>query len=130
MGLTKRSREMFRVELFCEDKNLPRVLRALTGLVTTTPKIQPVANAEFTDGQIKQRTNGNAIELFKDWVRKRKIDTVSPTEIRQFAVEHGYMEKSYSLILKNLVLAKVVRRDPKKKGMHSRYVVLPFDKAK
>lgn len=115
---------MFRIELFCEDKNLPRILRALTGLIPATPKIQPVANAEAVGGKIKQRINGGAVELFKDWAKKRKLTSVSASHMREFAVEHGYMEKSYSLILKNLVAAKLIRRDPKVKGVHSSYIIL------
>jgi hypothetical protein len=121
---------MFRVELFCEDKNLPRVLRALTGLVTTTPKIQPVANAESVGGKIKQRTNGNAVDLFKAWATKNKLNSVTPSQMRDFAREHGYMETSYSLILKNLVLAKLVRKNPKTKGNRIAYTILSSNKVK
>lgn len=126
----KRSQEMFRIEFFCEDKNLPRILRALTGLSVGQPRVQPVANAETTGEKIKQRTNGNAVDLFSEWIKKRKLTFITPTLAREFAVEHGYMEKSYSLILKNLVAAKLIRRDPTKKSYQSRYIVLPAGKSK
>jgi hypothetical protein len=121
---------MFRVEFFCEDKNLPRILRTLTGLIPTTPKIQPVANAESVDGRIKQKTNGSAIELFKTWATKHKLISVAPNQIREFAREHGYMESSYSLILKNLVIAKLVRKNPKTKGNKISYKILFSTKVK
>ena len=46
---------MFRIEAFCDDKNLPRVLHALMGLVHGQPAIQPVANAKVEKGKVRAK---------------------------------------------------------------------------
>src|SRR5262245_51522187 len=115
---------MFRLEIFCEDKNLPRVLHSLTGLIADTPKIQPVANAKMTGGKIKAKVNGNLPELFKAFAKKNKLATVTPAELKTFAVEHGYAETSYSLFLARLVKEKILRKRSGTKGNRTAYMVL------
>jgi len=115
---------MFRIEAFCDDKNLPRVLHALMGLVHGQPAIQPVANAKVKKGEVRAKVNGNLPELFSVYIKKNKLEAVTPTNIKAFAVENGYAEGSYSLFLKNLIQAKVLRRNPKTHGNKTSYVVV------
>jgi hypothetical protein len=114
---------MFRIEAFCDDKNLPRVLHALTGLLLGTPKIQPVANAQASNGVIKAKVNGDLAALFEAHVKRHRLATVTPKQLKEFAVEHGYSEKSYSNILTRMIEAKHLRKKQGTKGQNTLYVV-------
>jgi hypothetical protein len=107
---------MFRIEAFCDDKNLSRVLHALTGLVHGQPAIQPVANAKVVKGEVRAKVNGNLPELFSAHIKKNKLAAVTPADIKAFAVENGYAAGSYSLFLKKLVEAKFLRKKQGSKG--------------
>jgi hypothetical protein len=115
---------MFRIEAFCDDKQLPRVLHALTGLLLGTPKVQPVANAQAKNGQIKAKVNGELPAMFQAHIKQHHYKSVTPTDIKAFAVQHGYAEASYSLLLSKMVKAKVLRKIPSAKGNKSRYLVV------
>jgi hypothetical protein len=115
---------MFRIEAFCDDKNLSRVLHALMGLVHGQPAIQPVANGKVVKGEVRAKVNGNLIEMFAAHVKKKKLAAITPTDIKAFAVDHGYAEGSYSLFLSKLIQAKFLRKKTGTKGNKTSYVVV------
>ena len=115
---------MFRIEAFCDDKNLPRVLHALAGLVHGQPAIQPVANAKVKNGVIRAKSSGDIVEMFAEHLKTNKISIVIPADIRAFAVKHGYAEKSYSFFLSKLIQAKLLKRKPGMKSHKSAYAVV------
>lgn len=114
---------MFRIEAFCDDKNLPRVLHALTGLVHGQPAIQPVANAKVVKGEVRAKVNGNLVELFAAHIKKNKLTTVAPSDIKAFAMENGYAAGSYSLFLKRMLQAKFLKKKAGTTGAKTIYTV-------
>lgn len=109
---------MFRIELYCEDRNLSRVLVALTGLIANNPVVQPVINAAMQKGRIQSRTNGSLVELFDTWIKTKDLKKVGPIQIREFCRDIGRSEKAYSGTLIRLIKNKKLRRQGKE------YVVL------
>jgi hypothetical protein len=114
---------MFRIEAFCDDKMLPRVLHAMAGLILGQPKIQPVSNAHAKNGQVKANSNGDLLALFETHVKRHHLTTVTAKQMKAFAVEHGYSEKSYSHILSKMREAKHLRKKQGTKGQATVYIV-------
>jgi len=115
---------MFRIETFCEDKNLPRVLHALTGLVHGQPIVQPVANAKATKNGVQAKSNGELVQLFMEHIKSNKISTIFPKDMKEFVVRHGYSERSYPYFLKQMTKNKLLKRKPGGKTSKSSYAVL------
>jgi hypothetical protein len=115
---------MFRIEAFCDDKNLPRVLYALMGLVHGQPAIQPVANAKVTKGEVRAKSNGQLLEIFAEHLKTNKITTVRPADVKAFSVKHGYSEASSNYFIQQWVKAKLLKRKPGTKGSSSTYLVV------
>jgi hypothetical protein len=113
---------MFRIEAFCDDKNLARVLHALAGLVLAAPKITPVANAQAKNGEVKAASSGEVLPMLSSYLKKRRLDVVNATVVREFAVAHGYSAASYSHILKKATQARLLRK--RGKGTKSSYAVI------
>ena len=80
---------MFRIECFCEDKALARVMHALAGQVADL-RVVPAANVKKVNGKLEAKTNGNLIELLTAWLKKRKAEEITVGDARQFGSEHGY----------------------------------------
>jgi hypothetical protein len=113
---------MFKIEMFCDDKNLPKILTAVTGLALGVPKAVPVVNAEHKNGQLKARTSGDVPALFSAWAKKHHLAEVNASAMREFATAHGWSPGSYSSLLTKVVKAKVVRKIGK--GTHSKYKIV------
>jgi hypothetical protein len=109
---------MFRIEAFCEDKNLPRILHQLKGLVLGQPGIQPVSNAKAGKNGVKAKTSGDLMEMFEAHAKKHGLKEVAPKQLKTFAVEHGYAEGSYSAILSKMLAAKHLRKKPGKAALY------------
>lgn len=113
---------MVRGEFVCDDKNMARVLHALTGIVHDL-KFAPVANAKIgRNGQVTARTSGDTASLFVEWNSKRKLQHVSATDIKQFSREIGRSEKSYSAVITSLRKAGLLKKNGSK-GAKTGYVV-------
>jgi hypothetical protein len=102
---------MFRIECFCDDGKLAKVLWLLQGHVYNLTN-SPVINAKKTaNGAVKARIpNGEIAELFGDYVRKRKLQEVRAGDVRSFVTEIGYADTSYSHILTKLQAAGALKR--------------------
>src|SRR5262245_1535589 len=111
---------MFRVELFCDDRKLADVLRALTGLLIGEPKIQPVVNAEAKNGSVK--ANGSIGELFMKYATTHHMASFAPIELKPFCRYVGLAESSYAYALEKLIEHKLVKRHGS--GRNVRYKVL------
>lgn len=107
---------MFKIEIMVEDKNLPKVMWALDGLVVGMPQTLPVrgAVAVKAKGQTKIKPDGNGSTI-KERVTKAIYDTgltaITSAIIRRFTVEAGGKPQSaYTvtyLLTKDKVLKKV-----------------------
>jgi hypothetical protein len=115
---------MFRIETFCEDKNLPRVLHALSGLVQGQPAIQPVANAKLVKGKVQARNNGQLLEMFAEHLKANKMTTVQPADVKAFAAKNGYAEASSTYFLGKWVKAGLLKKKSGGKGRKASYVVV------
>jgi hypothetical protein len=91
---------MFRIECFCDDKKLARILWTLQTCGVYNLTSMPVINAQKRAGQVKAKVaSGNRLEMLRHWLTKRHMAEVRPQDIREFAEQHGLSVKSYSNIL-------------------------------
>jgi hypothetical protein len=112
-----------RVELFCDDLKVGKVLRALAGLALQPPKVQPVINAEMRGGEVAaEATNGALLELFRKWLIKKKLSVVVAAHIKRFLSESGLAEGKYGYLLKRAKESGLVRQ--KGRGIRSSYLVV------
>ena len=87
---------MFKIDnLFCDDKKLPQVLHAISGLVLEGFSVVPVINVEKKKGKAVALTNGTTVEMFRDYLHKRKITEVNSTIGREFCVSIGKDASTY-----------------------------------
>lgn len=114
---------MFTFRVFCEDKNLAKCLSALKGLCTIPETPQEVANADrMSGGRVVPRVlNGKALEVFKDHIKRNKIKTMTPADLREFMTSIG--RKNYDPLLKKAVAAGILKK-PTKKTTKPVYMVI------
>lgn len=118
---------MFRLEIFCDDKNLSRILHSLKGLAIGQPGIQPVANAEAKNGKVKAR-NGDLPGMFLAHVKKHQLKDITADHMRQFGTDHGYNPNGYGGLLKRLMESKTIRKRTGSKGSNTTYVLTEASK--
>jgi hypothetical protein len=88
---------MFRIEnLFCDDKKLPQLLHAISGLVLEGFSVVPVVNVERKGKKLEAISNGTAVEMFANYLHKRKITEVNSTIGREFCTSIGKDPETYN----------------------------------
>ena len=100
-------------EFIVEDKNLPKVLRALAGLVVNLQAPRPVVNAEVIQGKVKQiRTieGSPLVMLVAQKIRESNLTEITSTTIRNFIAEVGGQTGSYSYFIGMLHKMKVLKK--------------------
>jgi hypothetical protein len=106
---------MFKIELFCEDKNLARVLRSLTSLARGAPTVLPMVNVEEeAKPTVRAETNGSMTAMLSAHIKKNKLSEMTATELRDFAAGSGFSRDSYSYILRQGEKAGLLKRTPHK----------------
>lgn len=108
---------MFRIEIFCDDKKLATVLNALTGLILGNPTVQPVANAKVKNGKVKALTNGTAVEMLADYIRKNNLEVLNAKVIKGFLKGVGLSPGSSSYLIRQGIGAGFLRKHGKGTGM-------------
>ena len=117
--------EISRIEVFCEDKLVGRIQRALAGLGVLNVKSMPVANAKADkNGKVKAESSGDLLEMLVVWLRDKKLKTVTPKDLQQFAVSAGRAATSYSVVLARAIAAKILKKSKGTGGKTVRYDVL------
>jgi len=102
---------MFRVSGFCDDKNVPKVLRALQGLMIGAPELAPVIGAEVRGGKIVPDANGgNPVEMFRSYCIKNHLDRFTAQHVKQFVVSIGKPETAYGYLLNKAKTVHAVRK--------------------
>jgi len=95
---------MFRIACIVDDKNLPKVLHALSGLVLNMEPPQPVVNAEVKGGKVKQASSGIATwERIWDMVHKLPNGSIyTSANLKADIIKAGGVENSFSYFSKVL----------------------------
>jgi len=114
---------MFRIEIFCDDKNLARILQGLSGLILGQPNVQPVVNAKMANGHITAETSGDELEMWETHIRKHKITELSGTDAKEYFLTRGKSSTTYAYWLRQAVEAGILKRRGKGTGM--KYIVQP-----
>lgn len=118
---------MFRIECFCDDKNLARTMHALNGLVLNL-NVAPVVNAIKANGtKLQAQTDGDAVSLLAQWLKQHGLKEVDSKHLRQFQRDVGRSEGGYSYTLRQAQGAKLLKKISN--GHHSGYKVLPGKEA-
>ena len=110
---------MFRIEAFCDDKNLARVLYALAGLVHGQPAIQPVANGKVENGKVTSR--GETNEVFLKYAKANKMVKFAAKDLADFVKQMGLAPASRGYMLKRLMADGVIKKSGK--GTNTVYTV-------
>ena len=114
---------MFRIEnLFCDDKKLPQLLRAISGLALAGFSAVPVINAEKKGKKLTAMTNGTIVEMFTDYLHKRKITEVDSKIGREFCVSIGKDPEAYNYLFTRAKAEGLLRKSGK--GTSSRWRVM------
>lgn len=103
---------MFRIECLCDDKNLPKVLHAISGLVLRQGfDCQPVAADTRIDGRGRVANNGGTrLEVFAGWLSKSNAQQLDTNAVRVFMKSHGYAPTASSQLLHEATRAGILRR--------------------
>lgn len=104
---------MFRIECFCDDNKLAKVLWLLRGHVYNLTN-EPIINAKkASNGQVKPRVASGELEnLFIAYAKQHKLRSVKAAEMRAFMNHLGFAEGSYSFYLTKLKNAKLLTMAP------------------
>lgn len=117
---------MFRIECFVDDKHLAKVMHGLSGLCMEL-QVVPVVNAETKNGKVMAKTSGDTTEMLAKWLHEQKKHVIRPDDIKQFCLQHGRAEKSYSNVLAKAKKAGLLSK-PKGKGNQVSYTVMAVRK--
>jgi len=110
-----------RIEAFCDDKNVGKVLRLLAGMVYDVPKVTPVVNAKAKGSTLEPATNGRLLSLFSAWLKKSKLTEVTHADLKLFVVSVGRVESAYTKLRADAQAAGVLKKHGA--GKTARYVV-------
>ena len=114
---------MFRLEFFCEDKQLPKVLHALSGMISGQPTVQPVANAMLDkSGKVVAKTDGDPVSIMRQHFKENGVTTVTSALAREMTQLCGMVPSSYQYLLKQAVKGGLLKKTGK--GVGTRYHVV------
>lgn len=87
-------------EIYCDDRRVGEVLRALAGKVIGKPLVVPVVNAEKTSSnKIKAKGDGNLVMMFAKYLRQARKTDITATHAREWLESHGHNPTSVSYLL-------------------------------
>lgn len=116
---------MYRIVAICEDKNLAKCLSALRGLAAIPDTPQEVVNAKLNGGgKLQAITNGEANDMFKQWVKGEGLKEVRPGDLKTFCRHINRSEASYSVLLTALTKANILAKRARKEGNTRWYKVM------
>lgn len=109
---------MFRIECFCDDAKLPKVLWLLQGNVYNMTSM-PVVNANKKGNRV-QAKSGDILEMFANFLKEGKYKEITPAIAKEFGESIGRAKNYYSSLLKKAIDAGMLSRI----GAQFRYRVL------
>jgi hypothetical protein len=103
---------MFKIEnVYCDDKKLGDVLRALTGLTRGQPVAVPMTNVEEGGiGGPKAKTNGKLVTMLAEHMVKSKLESIRPKEVGAWLAKIGMSKQSASYVARMAVSEGVIRK--------------------
>lgn len=109
---------MFKIELFCDDKRLPTILRSLASLGALNVTSVPVANAEQRNGKVRQQSNEEGLTPSEAaiYTSAPKGHPFKPKDAASWLANAGFSRSSTSSVLCQLVKAKRLKRTGKSAG--------------
>lgn len=109
-----------RIEVFCLDKKTGDILRAIAGMAIKA-EATPVANAQVRNGKVQAANNGELVNMFAQYLTKKKIKKVDSNIAREFCVNVGQPVERYSYLLLKAQRYGVIKKTGK--GKTSAYSV-------
>lgn len=100
---------MFKLEGFIEDKNLPKVLHLLDGLILDLRTV-PVRNAVKQGGKIKSTAANSTGEAIAAYARAAKLHVITTMQIKEALGQSGYSVGGSSTAIRNAVESKLLKR--------------------
>jgi len=98
--MAKDDNTLFRIECFVDSNKLGAVLTVLAGKVRNMSAPMPVINAKPNGkDSVEALSRGALIEMFVDWLHKRRLKDFRARDAREFLEEHGRSPASYSYLL-------------------------------
>jgi hypothetical protein len=101
-----------RLEIFCSDAlvmPIKRMLLGMKGVHEITD--QPVINAQKAHSGLTARSSGKTIDMFVDYLRQHKIDTVKADNVRQFQASLGRSESGYYAVIAKALDLGVLKKN-------------------
>ena len=120
---------MFRIECFCDDVKLAKVLLALNGLAYDVKSV-PVANATKIAGHARQTHGGSALEALMSGIAKHKLKEVAAPDMKTIMVEGGFAAGGYSNALARAQEHRLLRKITIAKPGYARSKVVSHSKTK
>jgi hypothetical protein len=108
VGQPEEQINMFRIEVFVEDKRLSAFLHAVAGLVTSMSPPAPVVNVQ-ENGSLQAASNGSVPKIFYAELKRKKMQEFTPTEAKSMLAALGTSEKSYNYVCKILRAQKHIK---------------------
>jgi len=94
---------MFKLEFFCEDKDLAGIMHALAGRAKNLD-VMPVADATVQrSGNKVTAKAGNTLALIVEELKKRRLESFKAADMKAVVRAVGYNPTSYNHFIKELV---------------------------
>jgi|SRR6516164_4732151 hypothetical protein len=108
--------DVSRVLFYCDDRKVGQILRLLAGVALQTPEVTPVVNAKPKNGKLEQSSNGNMLDMFAIFLKKKKLTEITPEIGREFCTSIGRSADSYGYLFKHARNAGLLRKLGKGSG--------------
>lgn len=112
---------MFKIEFYCEDKNLGEAFKRLSGIAMNVGHAYVPNLEKKPNGKVYQ-TSADTLEMLSKEIHKQGKTTIMGTEMRSIISEVGMNPNSYSHYINSLVNAGMLKKG-KKIGTAVQYIV-------
>ncbi len=103
--------DLHRFEFFCEDRNVARITRAISGLALPQGfKLQPVVNVEQKGERFVAASGGTSIDILATWIKENQPTRVTIGMARKVLTEAGFAPTSTSKTLHRAEQVGILRK--------------------
>lgn len=103
---------------------MARILRVIAGLASGSPAVTPVVNAKAGKNGPVPRVSGNPVDLFAEWLKKKKLTTINPEHGREFQTAIGRAPNGYSSLFRQAIDVGLLKKIPHKNRLKITYKVM------